>query len=64
MDAETKREMDSILRELQSIINELDSIATGVRNDFIGIGNDKCARVIIRAADQCRLGKRLLSEID
>jgi hypothetical protein len=43
MNASARNELASIKRELNSIISELESISKGVRNDFTGIGNNKCA---------------------
>ena len=36
----------NIKRELASIIRELNDISSGVRNDFQGIGSERCADVI------------------
>ena len=52
MDAAARSELNSIMNELRSIILELESISKGVRNDFVGIGNDKCADCIDRAIEQ------------
>lgn len=46
MDASAKSELNAIKTELDSIIKELERIRDGVRNDFVGIGNDRCANCI------------------
>jgi hypothetical protein len=64
MDAKAQKDLYEIKCELQSIINELDSIARGVRNDFSGIGNDKCAQAICIVADRYRKSKKKLVNLD
>ena len=51
MDANAQYELYLIKNELQSIIDELYSIAGGVRTGFEGIGNEKCANSITKAAN-------------
>lgn len=46
MDLYSSAELLSIKRELDSIIDELESISMGIRNNFTGIGNEKCAASI------------------
>ena len=60
----SRQELYAIKQDLQSIINELDSIAAGIRNDFVGIGNDKCASVVSNVADHYQYVKRKLDSID
>ena len=64
MDAKAQKDLYEIKCELQRIINELDSIARGVRNDFSGIGNDKCAQAIGIVADRYRKSKKKLDNLD
>lgn len=64
MDANGRNELASIKRELNSIINELESISYGVRNDFSGIGNDKCADCIDRVLNQYYYVRRKLNNLD
>ena len=64
MDASARNELDSIKRELNLIIRELESISSGVRNDFIGIGNDKCADCINKVLDQYYYVRKKLNNLD
>ncbi|MBR3919778.1 MAG: hypothetical protein IKJ59_13770 [Clostridia bacterium] len=64
MDANTQYELYLIKNELQSIIDELYSIAGGVNNDFEGVGNEKCANSIIKAAKQYETVKQKLNNMD
>lgn len=64
MDASARNELASIKRELNSIISELESISNGVRNDFTGIGNEKCADCINRAINQYCYVRRKLNNLD
>ena len=60
MDAASKAELDSIKSELRAIIDELENISTGIRNDFRGIGSERCADRIDVIRDQyCYVLKRL-----
>ena len=53
-----------VRNELKSIINELDSISDGVRNEFQGIGNEKCADVINKVNSEYRKALNKLYNID
>lgn len=64
MDANDQYELYLIKKELQSIIDELSQISTGVRQNFSGIGNDKCANVISSAASHYRDVKAQLDRMD
>ncbi len=64
MDAGASNELESIKRELNSIISELESISSGVRNDFVGIGNEKCADCIDRVLNQYYYVRRKLNNLD
>ncbi len=63
MDASTRREINSIRSELQGIINELDSISSGLKTDFKNIGNERCAKVVSKVAEQYRVVKRKLDNL-
>jgi len=60
----SQHELDAIKNDLQSIINELEDIASGIKRDFIGIGNEQCASVIIEEAERYRKVKRKLDGIN
>ena len=64
MNARAQGELNAIRNEIASIIRELDSIADGVRRDFVGIGNDKCAQSLDKAANNYRYVKRQLDNLD
>ena len=64
MDASARNELNDIKRELNSIIKELESISYGVRNDFVGIGNDRCADCINKVINQYYGVKRKLDNLD
>lgn len=64
MDASARNELASIKRELNSIISELESISNGVRNDFIGIGNEKCSDCINKVLNQYYYVRRKLNNLD
>lgn len=64
MDASARNELASIKRELNSIISELEDISRGVRNDFTGIGSDKCADCINSVINQYYYVRRKLNNID
>lgn len=64
MDASAKNELESIKRELKSIIAELQSISNGVRRDFVGIGNEQCAKCIENVLGQYRIVQKQLNNID
>lgn len=64
MDASAKNELESIKRELNSIISELESISRGVRNDFTGIGNERCADCIDKVVSQYYTVRRKLNNVD
>ena len=64
MDASARSELDAIKRELNLIIRELESISSGVRNDFTGIGNDKCADCINKVLGQYYYVRRKLNNLD
>lgn len=64
MNARAQQELYDIKIELQNIINEMRSISYGVRNDFSGIGSEKCANTISNVVDQYEYVKRKLNNID
>lgn len=64
MDASAKNELASIKRELNSVISELEEISAGVRNDFVGIGNERCADCINRVLNQYYVVRRKLNNLD
>lgn len=64
MDANARNELNAIKRELNSIIAELESISGGIRNDFIGIGNDKCADCIDRVLNNYYTVRKKLNNMD
>ena len=64
MDLSAKNELISIKSELNLIIAELESISQGIRNDFIGIGNEKCADCIDNVLTQYYFVRRKLNNID
>lgn len=64
MNYSTCYELESIKSELDSIISELSDISWGVRNDFVGIGSDKCANTIDGVIEQYKGVKRRLNNID
>lgn len=64
MDANAQRELYDIKQELRSIISEMRSISYGVRNDFSGIGNEKCSDVINRVIDQYTYVQNKLNNIN
>lgn len=64
MDLSAKNELISIKRELNSIITELESISQGIRNDFVGIGNEKCADCIDNVLNQYYFVRRKLNNLD
>lgn len=68
MDSNSQYELYLIKKELQDIINELLSISNGVKLDFNGVGNEKCADSLVRAANhymdvRSKLDKMDLSEL-
>lgn len=64
MDAKSANELYLIKQELNSIIRELEDIESGVRNNFKGIGNDKCANSINTVLNNYKKVKRSLDNID
>lgn len=64
MNANARAELSDIKRELNSIINELEAISRGARNDFIGIGNDRCADAIDKVLNQYYYVRRKLNNLD
>lgn len=64
MNASAKSELASIKKELNSIISELESISKGVRNDFSGIGSNKCADCIDKVLDQYYYVRKKLNNLD
>ena len=64
MDASARNELASIKRELNSVISELEEISAGVRNDFFGIGNERCADCINRVLNQYYVVRRKLNNLD
>jgi len=68
MDSNSQYELYLIKKELQDVVNELLNISNGVRLDFSGVGNDKCADTLVRAANhymevRMQLDKMNLSEL-
>lgn len=59
-----RQELSDIKAELQGIINELDLVAQGIREDFEGIGNERCATGIDKVAENYRWAKKQLSKLD
>lgn len=57
-------ELAAIKRELNSIISELESISMGLKNDFKGIGNEKCASSIDRVLSHYYSVRKKLNNID
>lgn len=43
LDEEQLKELSNINKEIASISNDLERISSNVRNDFSGIGNERCA---------------------
>ena len=64
MDASARNELASIKRELNSVISELEEISARVRNDFVGIGNERCADCINRVLNQYYVVRRKLNNLD
>ncbi len=64
MDSKSSNELYLIKQELNSIIIELEAIENGVRNNFVGIGNDKCANSINTVISNYRRVKRSLDNIN
>lgn len=64
MDADTQYELYLIKKELQSIIDELYDISAVVSGSFDGVGNDKCANSIIKAARQYETVKKKINNMD
>lgn len=64
MVARIDSELDSLKRELASIISELESISASVRNNFIGIGNDRCSNGIDSVINKYKAFLRKLDSID
>lgn len=53
-----------IKRELTSIIREMRSISIGVRNDFKGVGSDRCASCIDSVINNCCKLQKTLNNLD
>lgn len=53
-----------IKRELTSIIRELRSISSGVRNDFKGVGSDRCVSYIDSVINNCCKLQKTLNNLD
>lgn len=64
MNVNAQYELYMIKAELQSIINELYSIEYGVRNEFHGIGNEKCSNAIRKDIQAYESAKRRLENMD
>lgn len=64
MDSNARYEFADIKRELNSIISEIESISRGIRNDFTGIGSERCADVIDMALNQYYYVRRKLNNLD
>lgn len=64
MDAWARTELASIKAELRSIIYELESISNGVRNDFIGIGSERCAACLDKVISNYYRVQRKLNNMD
>lgn len=54
----------NIKHELESIIRELNGISSGVRNDFQGIGSEKCADIINKVNGKYNEALKKLNRID
>ncbi len=64
MDSRTQQEFAAIKIDVQGVIDELHSLADSVRSNFCGIGNEKCAVSLQKAADHYKVVKRNLNKID
>lgn len=64
MDSASQYELYLIKKELQDIVNELLSIANGVKLDFSGVGNEKCAESLVRAANHYMDVRRQLDSMN
>lgn len=64
MTSSAKAELEAIKREISSIISSLNDVAYGVRNDFCGIGNERCADSIQSVINKYTYVKRTLDGID
>lgn len=64
MNANAQYELYMIKTELQSIIDELYSIEYGVKNEFHGIGNEKCSNAIHKDIKAFENAKRSLDNMD
>lgn len=49
-----KAELEDIIRGLNSLISELSSIASGINDEFFGIGNEYCAKCIVKEITDIR----------
>ena len=56
--------LNYVRNELGSIIRELNDISSGMRNNFQGIGSERCADVISNVAVQYHEALRKLNRID
>lgn len=64
MDAVGQKELAEIKQELNSIIKELEDISFSIRNDFEGIGNERCADTIDGVLNQYYVVQKKLKNID
>ena len=64
MDSNSQYELYLLKKELQSVIDELYSISAGIQRDFVGIGNDVCARNVMEVARAYESVKNKLERID
>lgn len=63
MDANTKKELEDIIRELNTITKELDSIAYGIANEFKGVGSSRCAQYVKILSDKYKIVKNEIVSI-
>lgn len=64
MKSYSNAELEAIKRELNSIISELESISIGLKNDFKGIGNERCAASIDRVLSHYYTVRQKLNNLD
>lgn len=57
-------ELYLIRKELKNIISEIESISWGVKNDFKGIGSERCANSLSNIANQHKKTLKKLEKLD
>lgn len=58
-----KAELASIKAELNAIIKEMEGISIGIRNNFKGIGNEKCSESIDSVINRFYQVRKVLNNI-